>query len=95
MFLSACEKEEATATGLYFMRFKVQGVERVYDIQSALTAAFGNSGNAYDLVITGFDLNNSNMGVSVFDSTFVKEGSYTALTSMGGFFKRSGIELSG
>jgi hypothetical protein len=77
--LIGCKKDDDAGSGVYRMKFKVDGNQVEFNLQTALVAAFGQSGSQYNSVISGSD-SKSNVGLQVFDNKIIATGKYSGYT---------------
>ncbi len=80
--LGGCKKDETSDNG-YWIKFKVDGNQVEYTLQSSLVAAFAQAGTQYNAVITGSD-SKSNVGLQVYDSKAIAANKYSGYTISNG-----------
>jgi hypothetical protein len=79
-FLSGgCKKDDDAGSGTYYMKFKVDGNRVEFNLQTAMVAAFAQSGTQYNAVISGSD-GKRNVGLQVFDNKVISAGKYSGYT---------------
>lgn len=84
MMFNACKKEENSNDG-YMMRFKVNGAQVEFKTQASLVAAFGQSGNIFNGVFTGYDAK-SNISLQVYDNKAISETTFSGYALVGSSF---------
>lgn len=82
--ISACSKDEVE-DGSYRVKFKANGTPVEFNSQLTLTASFGQSGNQYVAVFTGYDAE-SNISIQVHDGKAIEEKNYSGYILSGSAF---------
>lgn len=59
MMFNSCKKDDAGNSSEYFIRFKANGTQVDFAVQSSLTAAFGQAGSQFNAVFSGGDANDA------------------------------------
>jgi len=77
-----CKKEEAGSNG-YWIKFKVDGSQVEFTLQSSLVAAFAQAGTQYNAVISGSD-SKSHVGLQVYDNKAIVANKYSGYTILNG-----------
>ncbi len=82
--ISACSKD-GVEDGSYRVKFKANGTTVEFNSQFTSTASFGQSGNQYVAVFTGYDAE-SNISIQVHDGKAIEAKNYSGYVSTGSGF---------
>lgn len=74
-----CKKDDDSGSDGYHMKFKLDGAQVEFNMQTALVAAFAQSGTQYNAVFSGSD-GKSNTGLQVFDNKAISASKYSGYT---------------
>lgn len=83
--LGSCSKDDEPAENEYYVRFNANGEKIEFTVQGAVVAAFGQAGNKYNAVFTGYDAT-SNINLQVFDNKEITTSAYSGYTLSGTSF---------
>ncbi len=84
---SSCGKDDNNHSGIYFFKFKANGVQFNYNSQLLLTAHFNQSGNQHLGTISGANDAMSNISLQLYDDSPITTKSYSGFTVESGVTK--------